>query len=157
MFMPAAATDTITQNVFEEMAKLNHGLQPPSPVIQGDVQLLDHKTENGRTAYDRWLELTGEVEVNGMNLRETLGRLVKNPAYQKLLLTSPGDGLDSPRLAEVKRIIGGFRQAALVKLQKEVPSVREAVGFSMEKKAALRRGDRARALASVQAIIASTQ
>lgn len=143
--------------VFEELAKLNHGLQPPSPLLHGRVNLLDYKTKEGRTAYDRWLETIGEVEVQGKTLRESLGRLIKQADYQKLLVTAPGDGFDSPRLAAVKRVLNAYRQAALYKVQREIPEVRQAVVQSMDITMAARRGDRAKALSSVQALIQSAQ
>lgn len=143
--------------VFEELAKFNHGIQPPSPVVQGDVNLLNYRGEDGRTAYDHWLEKVGQVELQGRTLRETLGRLIKDPSYKKLAETSPGDGLDTPRLSAVKRVISSYRQAALYQIQREIPQVRQALGHASEAKAALRRGDRAKALQSVQAIIASAQ
>lgn len=139
--------------VFDELAQFNHGLQPPSPVVMGNVNLLLHKTAEGRTAYDRYLQSIGEVKVQGKTLRQQLERLISRPDYQKLPLTSPQDGLDSPRLFEVKRILSAYQQAALANIQKEVPSVRDAVRASAEAKAAIRRGDRARALQSVQAVI----
>lgn len=143
--------------VFDELAKFNHGLQPPSPITNGNVNLLDHKTASGGTAYNRYQELMGEVEIGGRSMRETLGRLIKSSAYQKLPLTSVSDGLDSPRLGEVKRVINAYRQAALYGLQKEVPSVRTAIRASMVAQIDLRRGDRASALNAVQTVIQAAQ
>lgn len=143
--------------VFKELAKLNHGLQPPSPVIFGNVNLLHFKTEKGQSAYDRMLELVGSVKVGGRDLRTALTKLVESPAYQKMPLTSPQDGLDSPRLFAVKRLLSAYSRAANSQVQREVPSVREAVAASFEAKSAIRRGDRARALQSVQAILSAAE
>jgi hypothetical protein len=143
--------------VFKELAQLNHGLQPPSPALFGSINLLEHATDKGQTAYDRWLQLAGQVTVNGKTLRKQLETLIGRTDYQRLALTSPADGYDSPRLAEVKKIVNTYRKVALGQLQKEVPSVREAVRNYQFGQTDLRRGDRARALERVQAVIASTQ
>lgn len=154
---PFTVTKAKNDAVFTELAKFHHGIQPPSPLTNGNVNLLLHKTEAGQTAFDRWQQLTGEVSLGGHTMRESLSRLIKNSAYQKLPLTSPADGIDSPRLAEVKRVINTYRRAALYQLQKEVPSVRQAIRSSMEAQVAIRRGDKATALASVNAVIQAAQ
>lgn len=64
------------EDVKDEMAHLaligNKGFYPP-PTIQDGVDLLDYRsTVTGKTAYDRWLELTGTVKMAGMNIHEML-------------------------------------------------------------------------------------
>lgn len=143
--------------VFAELSQFGHGLQAPSPAYMGVVNLLDHKTDKGQTAYDRWLQLTGEVTVSGRTLRQQLERLIDRADYQRLTLTSPSDGLDSPRLGEVKKVLALYKRAAMGQLQQEVPSVREAVRNYQLGQMDLRRGDRAQALQRVQEVIASAQ
>jgi hypothetical protein len=143
--------------VFAELAQFNHGLQAPSPMVNGAINLLEHKTEQGKTAYDRWQQLTGEVSLQGKTLREQLARLIDRPDYQRLPLTSQSDGMDSPRLSEVRRLIGTYRKTALDQLQREVPSVRDAMREYHLGQADLRRGDKARAVERVQAVIAAAQ
>lgn len=143
--------------VFAELSQLNHGLQPPSPAPFPAINLLDHKTSKGQTAYDRWLQLAGEVSVNGKTLRNQLEQLIGRADYQKLPLTTPAEGLDSPRLAEVKKLVNAYRKVAFGKLQQEVPSVGEAVRNYSLGQADLRRGDKARALEHLNAVIASAQ
>ncbi len=154
---PFTTTKEKNDPVFDELAKLNHGLQPPSPALFGAINLLDHSTSKGQTAYDRWLQLTGEVSVGGKTLRNQLENLIGRADYQKLPLTSPADGYDSPRLAEVKKLVNAYRKVALARVQQEVPSVADAVRNYSLGQADLRRGDKARALERVNAVIASAQ
>ena len=148
---PMSAANPVTlskvkgDRVFEELAQLNHGLQAPGHVF-GKVNLLDHKTEKGQTAFDRWQQLTGEVSAGGMTLRERLTELIDQPSYQNLPLTSPGDGMDSPRLGTVRSLLSTYRRIAMAQLQQEIPAIAAEVRNNQMAQADLRRGDKASAL-----------
>lgn len=134
--------------VFTELAKLNHGLQPPSSVVNGVIDLVnDHKTADGRSAYDRMLELQGQVRIGGKTLRESLHRLVTSRSYQKLALTDPQDKYQSPRLREVRRLISSYTEAAKTQLQREVPSIQQALRQVRQDQMSLRRGQQLSAMA----------
>ena len=144
---PAPAKDP----VFQELAKVRHGLQPPSPALYGAIDLLGdrHRTPEGRSAYDRWQELTGEVKIGGKTLREKLAQTFKSRDYQRLSDAESANGLDTPRLFATRRIIGAYRDVAMAQLQREIPSIREDIRAYHNDQLGLRRGKRAEQLAAL--------
>jgi hypothetical protein len=136
--------------LFDELAQLNAGLKAPSPVLFNSIDLVnDHQTADGRSAYDRYQELAGQVSINGQTLRQTLTRLVGSAQYKKLSLTGEDSNYDSPRLREVRSVIERYRKVALRQLQKEVPSVGQAVKAYQTDQRSLRMGREATALAAL--------
>jgi hypothetical protein len=152
---PLAAVNPFTMSpvkddkVFAEIAKLQHGFKAPSPVYQGVLNLLEVKSEKDQTAYDRWLELHGEVKVSGRTLRQSLERLFGSSYYQKLADQTAADQFRSPRVAEVERIVGMYRRAAFVQTQREFPELRQNIKAVRQDQLALRRGQQAKQLAAL--------
>lgn len=121
-FNPIAYREVSDDLVKREMATpdLRHGFTPPKR-IQNGVDLSDVKVGN-TTAYDRWGELQGTIRVGGMTLKDALRKKILSPAYQRMSQLSE-DGLESPRITELNRIINEFRQRAYLQLLKESPEL----------------------------------
>lgn len=116
------------EDVKDEMARLaligNKGFSPP-PTTKDGVDLLDYRSPlTGKTAYDRWLELTGTVKMAGMNVHEMLAREIASRPYQVMMTDgSEEDDLEGSRIGHLKVILGGYRIMAMEALKKEMPDL----------------------------------
>lgn len=135
--------------VFTELAKLQHGFQQPSPAYAGVINLLDLRSDSGQSAYDRWLQLHGEVKVGGKTMRQALERLFASPGYQKLADQNEAGSFRSPRVAEVERVVGLYRRSAFAQVEREYPQLRQALGAYRQDQLSLRRGNQAKQLAAL--------
>lgn len=116
--------------VHDEIARqlLIHGasLRPPSPE-HGTVDLREFTSaETGRTAYDRYMELTGTVQRNGKTLRQTLQDLIRSPVYRDRLTDGTFDH-DGSRIDVIRSVIGEYRAVALAQLRREIPALNTAL------------------------------
>lgn len=122
--VPTAVSKDKNDPVINELSRLQHGFRNPSTRLNG-LELLDYSLPNGQTAYDRYMELTGEVRLGTKTLRQSLEKLVNSDSYKRL----PDDKLfgvdDSPRISEIKKVINKYRQQARIDLQNELPKVKQ--------------------------------
>jgi len=125
--------------VFNEVAKLGYGFSQPRPIIAGNVDMTQFENLKGQSSYDRWLELTGEVRVQGKTLRQALEKLIKDPAYQGLSDRTTVE-FDSPRVSAIRRVISKHRQAAFDKVLQEFPELGDNYETVTRNKVALKRG-----------------
>jgi len=116
------------EDVKDEMARLaligDKGFTHP-PTTKDGVDLLDYRSPvTGKTAYDRWLELTGTVKMGGMNVHEMLAAEIASSAYQAMMTDgSEEDDEDGSRIGHIKTILGGFRMMAMEELKREMPDL----------------------------------
>lgn len=116
------------EDVKDEMARLaligDKGFFHP-PTTKDGVDLLDYRSPvTGKTAYDRWLELTGTVKMGGMNVHEMLAGEIASRPYQDMMTDGDEEeDLDGSRIGYIKTILGGFRMLALEELKKEMPNL----------------------------------
>ena len=108
--------------VMDELANLRYSFSMPPVVESGGVDLSKYRNGQGQTAYDRYVELTGQVKLGNKDLRQALNKLVTSPQYLALP-AEPVEGLDSPRVAELKKVIGKYRSTAKDKMLKEYPEL----------------------------------
>ena len=122
--VPTAVSQDKNDAVVNELSRLQHGFRNPSTQLNG-LELLDYSLPSGQTAYDRYMELTGQVRLGGKSLRQSLEKLINSNQYKKL----PDDKLyaidDSPRISEIKKVINKYRQQARIQLQNELPKVKK--------------------------------
>ena len=109
-------------DVILEMAKVGHGFSAPSTKLDGVIDLLDYEQANGRSAYDRWLELHAEVTINGFTMRQAFKKLFADSRYQALDPNSYS-GLPSPRVEYIQRIMGRYRARAKMQMLQEFPEL----------------------------------
>ena len=136
-FNPISFSTKSNDPILMEMANLHHGFTPPSNMLNNLIDLTAFTGGDGHTAYDRWLELQSEVTVSGRTLRQSLERLIKTSKYQSIDPRSE-TGLQSPRVRLLQRIIGTYRQKALMQMLNEFPDVK-AQNLQSKRARALRR------------------
>ena len=121
---PIAVSTKKDDPVLQAMAELKHGFRNPIPNLGGDIDLLDYETEDGQSAYDRWLQLSSEIKVKGDTLRQRLNRLVKSRDF-KIMSPLSEPGLPSPRIQMITSILNEYRKAARTKMLKEFPELNQ--------------------------------
>lgn len=114
----------------DELARLSligdNAFAPPGKT-KGNVDLTEFKSVvTGKTAYDRYQELTGLVKLDDKTLQETMQEFIRSPEY-RTELTDGDEEYDGSRIKVLKAILGAYRQAAEQQLGEENPEVREAV------------------------------
>lgn len=110
--------DDVVRN---ELAALGHAWEPPKRRTNG-VDLMEVPAGK-TTAYDRWQELQGTVSIGGVRLKDALRREMLSPAYKRLTPEAV-DGLESPRVGRVSRIVAEYRARAWRQLLQEVPALK---------------------------------
>ena len=108
------------------------------------VDLIDFRNTKGQSAYDRWMQLVGEVTVGGHTLRSRLSRLISSSKYQKLATEGIAElGEDSPRVAEIRKVVTQYRGKAQARMLLEFPELAEQVRAKMLAQRALSTGESA--------------
>ena len=117
-------TDTVLEEI-TRVAILNQTVAgAPSRRLPGpnQIDLSRVPYSESQSLYDRWLELTGEVEIGGRTLREELEATMASRAYQ----TAP-DGFigaaSGTKGTIIQRIISAYREAA----KGALPELRELI------------------------------
>ena len=121
---------TIQPRVEDEIARQliihNAAIRPPEPK-RGQVDFTRFTSpETGKTAYDRWQQLTGEVEVNGQNLRQRLAELFRSDTYRNRATDGDWD-YDGSRVDLIRQVVGAYRQKAEAQLRREIPDLDAAL------------------------------
>lgn len=132
-FNPIAFSTKNDDPVLLEMANLHHGFSPPNNKLNGLVDLTRYVGDNGRSAYDRWMELHSEIKIGGKSLRQTLEQLIRSKEYKSLEPRSI-DGIKSPRVPLISRVISDFRSEALEQMLREFPEAKRMYDRTMEAK-----------------------
>ena len=124
LLLPVAYREVSDDQITRELGLLGHGFTPPRPVV-GDYDLREFKGSGGQSAYDRWQELQGKVTIGGKSLRRSLGKLINSRRYQKMSPESDV-GAPSPRISEIRKVIGQYRRKAWRQLLREFDEVKMA-------------------------------
>jgi len=134
-FVPVAFRTVNDKLIDAELVRLKHGFTPPKKGRLG-LNLTDiRNTPKGQSAYDRWSQLHGIVKVRGKTLRVTLRELIRSREYQRLTPDTT-QGLESPRISEVNRVIQRYRAEAWNTLLREFPQLaghEKAYGINRER------------------------
>ena len=131
---PFAYSKEVDDDVLQELADLQHGFARPRKAI-GQVDLTQFKNANGQDAYDRMLELNGQVKINGMTLKDTLGKLIKSEQY-KATPNLRVDGVDNPRVKLIEKILSRYRVEAMGTMRSEFKDLDKALYYQRYKKQA---------------------
>ena len=92
---------------------------PTSTKVDSYRDLKDLMFNDTQSYYDKWIELSGELEINGMNLRETLEAFVQSDRYARM--QDPDGDNTGPRVDGLKSIGSRFRLRAERELQRQSP------------------------------------
>lgn len=138
LWSPVEYTEINDDVIFKELELIGHGFSRPR-TTKGSVDLTMFNTQDGQQAYDRWLELHGDVKLGGLTLRDRLSRTIRSQSYQRL--DAAGDEeFDSPRTRTLRGVISRYREAAWNQLLKESPELRDAWGNDQRIRRGLRTG-----------------
>lgn len=119
---PFTESDSVSDPVRNELANLRYAFSGPGKNYRG-IDLSTLKNEQGQDAYDRLQELHGQVQVGGKTLPQALERLITSQRYQSFPQPSaPGDQ-NNPRVLEVQRVLGQYRERATHQMLREYPQV----------------------------------
>lgn len=138
-FNPIAFSTKTNDPILTEMANLHHGFSPPSHKLSRLVDLTQFTASNGRSAYDRWLELHSEVKVRNKTLRQALQGLINSKRYKSLDPRST-PGLPSPRASLITRVLSDYRSKALKQMLQEFPEAKRMYDQASSAKTMSRRG-----------------
>jgi hypothetical protein len=147
-FSPFEYSEINDDVILREFDLVGHGFSRPR-TTKGSVDLTAFNTVDGQQAYDRWLELHGEMKIGGLTLRDRLSRTIRSRAYQRLDAAGD-DEFESPRVRVLRAVIAKYREAAFQQVLKESPELKEAYVEDRTTRSALRRGvplDQLRSLA----------
>ena len=109
---PVGTSQVTDDPVLKELANLNHGFTTASNKIgiNGNLDLLDFKDANGKSAFDAYNEA-----ITTKNLREQLGGLISSDAWKSMKLSYKADDktYKSNKIKLVERLLRQGRNAAL--------------------------------------------
>lgn len=125
--VPIRVTKVKDAVVEREMARFAYGFSEPTTTRAGVDLLSDDFKVGNQDAYDRFYELSGEVRIRGLDLRQALRKTIKSAKYQKLDPDDTAEGDRSPRISELNKVLRRYRKAAWEKTLQERPSLRSAV------------------------------
>ena len=108
--------------ILNEMADLNHAFRNPEPNLGGQIDLLEYENDKGQSAHDRRLELLKVVKIGGLTLRQSLNKLIRSRAYQRLSNQSE-PGLPSPRIGQINSLLSKYIKTALRETLREYPEL----------------------------------
>lgn len=138
--MPTVTTKTSNDPVRRELANLLVGFAPPAPQLDGGINLTQYKSGSGQSAYDRYQQLTSQVEVGGRNLHDRLAQLIGSPVYQNMPDTSV-DGVETSRVGMLRSEISRYRRHALTQLGQEFPDIQQRKNDVMDIRNQMKRGN----------------
>jgi len=114
--------------VDQELGSLAHGFNKQNSKIGGTLQTKDIYNDDGRQAYDVWLEKTSTTKIGGKTLRQTLARLIKSKEYQALSADSDRSiGEKSPRIRAVNNWLRRFRKQARQEMLEDFPELQQSL------------------------------
>ena len=123
--------------ILDELVALQYGFGAPSPRIKGNKYLDMRKYRNpktGRSAFDRYQELVGEVKSQtGGTLRDALTDLFNTRFYRNATILANRGSLEfkgthrDPRIKAVKSVMSKWRSAAKAQVLREYPDLLKAV------------------------------
>jgi len=131
LYFSAASDDALDQ----ELVSLMHGFNKPQSKMLGAIELKDIYNEEGRQAYDVWLENTSSTKINGRTLRQQLSKLVKSREYQELPAQSNSDiGEKSPRIRAINGWLKAYRAKAKEEMLQQFPDLQQSVDQLIQQK-----------------------
>jgi len=131
--------DTLHDELARQLIIHGTSIRPPSPEF-GSVDMRDFLSpRTGRTAYDRYQELTGTLRIGGQTLAERLSALIRSPLYRSQLTDGVVDA-DGSRVDAIRAILGAYRQAAMAEAHREMPDLAAAYRAEQRRRAVVKVG-----------------
>ena len=126
MTSPIGLSQKTSDLVKNEMANLAHGFSMPAKSVNG-VDLTLVRLPSGQDAYDRLVELSGTVELNGKTLQQSLEDIISSDSYTALPEPEGRSDNSNPRIKVISRVISSYRRLARQQLYQEMPELRQMV------------------------------
>jgi len=103
------------------------GHMTPMLSVGGEqLNMHEYRNESGQTAYDRVQELSSQVEIRGMKLRQAMRFIIESDNYQGLMdVTEENSGPGHPRTKALSTLVNRYRASAKRQLFKEFPELKE--------------------------------
>jgi hypothetical protein len=113
--------DDVVMDELQTLGRQN-AFSPPSKIFNS-MDSTSYTNSKGQTLYDRWLELHGSVRLNGRTLKQSMKKLIQSRKYQNLPLED-FEGIESPRVGELRKLIRRYRAEAKEQALTEFPEAK---------------------------------
>jgi len=113
--------DDVVMDELQTLGRQN-AFSPPSKIFNS-MDSTAYTNSKGQTLYDRWLELHGSVRLNGRTLKQAMKKLIQSRKYQNLPLED-FEGIESPRVGELRKLIRRYRAEAKEQALTEFPEAK---------------------------------
>jgi hypothetical protein len=124
---PAAMSQSVDDNVKQELARLQYGFSKAPKTYQGmNLEQFQNK-DMTQDAYDRFQELHGQVQIGGQNMSQALSRLIGSDRYKNMAQPEGHGDSTNPRVMAVQRVIADFRGRAMQQTLHEYPEINRAL------------------------------
>jgi hypothetical protein len=138
MVSPFSYTAVKDDAILKELNQIGHSFAAPREVRNG-VDLTTIMNRGGQSAYDRWMELHGQVKLGNRTLREAMLKTIRSKEYQRLSPETT-DMYDSPRVRVMRSLVERYRKAAFKQVMDEFPEVAQGVQRDFAIKRAMKMG-----------------
>jgi hypothetical protein len=138
MVSPFSYTAVKDDAILKELDQIGHSFAAPREVRNG-VDLTTIMNRGGQSAYDRWMELHGQVKLGNRTLREAMLKTIRSKEYQRLSPETT-DMYDSPRVRVMRSLVERYRKAAFKQVMDEFPEVAQGVQRDFAIKRAMKMG-----------------
>ena len=147
VFNPVYVSSKKNDSVDKAILDLVHGFGMPSTnyLNHKDTDMRNFYNEEGRQAYDRFLELSSETTIGGKTLREALKGLVNSRQFKALTKSVNEAGGESsllskdPRISLINRVLNQYRIQAKNLVIGEFPELLETLNRVTEQQNELNR------------------
>jgi hypothetical protein len=138
MVSPFSYTAVKDDAILKELDQIGHSFAAPREVRNG-VDLTTIMNRGGQSAYDRWMELHGQVKLGNRTLRDAMLKTIRSKEYQRLSPETT-DMYDSPRVRVMRSLVERYRKAAFKQVMDEFPEVAQGVQRDFAIKRAMKMG-----------------
>lgn len=122
-FAPTNVRTINDQKISSEIARLSNAWQL-APRKYKQVDMMDESLmRDGRSLYDRWQQRSTEIKLRGLDMRQSLRRIISSSKYQEISPYLDDDGNVSPRVRMIESEIRRFRDKAFREMLKEEPEL----------------------------------
>ena len=143
---PIFVTSKKNDIVDKEISELLHGFSMPSEnfINHSSTNMREFQNDTNQDAYDRFLELSSSVTINGKTMRQALQGLMKSRGYKQAkeahLLAGESDVMKDPRVGAINRIMRAYRRKAKQQVGQEYPELKQVSDEILYKSRMIRRG-----------------
>jgi len=147
VFNPVYVSSKKNDSVDKTIMELVHGFgMPPTNFLNHrDTDMRQFYNEDGRQAYDRFLELSSEIKLGGKTMRESLKGLINSRQFKAMTKAVEAAGgtaklaTKDPRVSLMNKVMGAYRLKAKNQVVQEFPELLETLNKLTKQKNELNR------------------